>query len=347
MTRSLLPASLAAAIVLALAACQDERIPTQPESAGDPVPAVAASLALAANTWTLRAPIPLVLNLLSAAEFPNSAGHSVVYTFGGTLSDINRGGVFAYDVVTDTWTGKASTNGLPQVYEMNGVGRIGNLLYMSGGSFSVDEQTPVTWAYDPAANTWTRKADMPKATAAGVSGVIDGKLWVLPGFCSTELYPSPGYCNTSLIRQIFRYDPVTNRWAARHACPHYHKYAAGGVLDGKFYVAGGLGSTDLDVYDPATNTWQTLAPLPTGGVATGAVLGGRLWVLVSVGGQPRSYVYDRATNTWKTRAPPTEGHDAVVPVTLDGQRYLLAVGGEHIPNPSADDTPNDNELYTR
>ncbi len=124
---------------------------------------------------------------------------------------------------------------------------------------------------------------------------------------------------------------------------------AAGVVSGKLYVAGGFinASSDptaaLDVYDPATNTWATLAPLPTAGAAIGATLGGKLFVIVSASSGLKAYAYDPGSNTWKARAAPTWGHDALVRVTLDGHAALLAVGGSH----GADgEIANDTELYT-
>ena len=66
-------------------------------------------------------------------------------------------------------------------------------LYFSGGrdyNNGYDAIVSGFWAYDPAANTLTRKASMPKATA---EGVIDGKRYVLPGTRSFDNYPAPGY----------------------------------------------------------------------------------------------------------------------------------------------------------
>lgn len=341
---------------LALVACGHDTSEPNPPTGLDPA---APEFAIASNTWAAKAPLPESLSGVSAAEFPNPAGQSVVYTFGGLDYEDEGGqaGISAYDVATNTWTARPNTS--LALYDMNGVGRIGRYLYFSGGRFAsqrgaIGEQTWATWAYDPAANRLVRKADMPRATADGVTGVIDGKLWVLPGTCSGTGWPYAGYCDHEPIRLLYRYDPVKNHWGARRACPHYHRNGAGGVIDGKFYVVGGadehgLPTANLDVYDPATDRWQTLAPLPTAsGRAIGTVMGLRLWVITGTAGERRAYVYDRATNQWKTRAAPALDHGAVARVTLDGQPHLLAVGGFHLgPLPEGNQIPNDSELYTR
>ncbi len=171
---------------------------------------------------------------------------------------------------------------------------------------------------------------MPKATAHGVTGVIGGQLYVLPGKCSGDLFDPHG-CPERAIRRLFRYDPPTNTWISRRWAPHFHEFGAAGVIDGKFYVAGGLdhfqATAAFDVYDPATNTWRTLAPLPTAGRAIGTALGSKLFVIVGFGSERHAYEYDRATNKWRTRATPTWDHDALARVIVDGRSYLLAVGG--------------------
>ena len=276
----------------------------------------------------------------------NSAGQSILYAFGGTTSGEGGSGFStrAYNLATNTWTTKTSQ---VYVFESNGVGKIGSKLYFSGGydyGGGSREIVWTTWAYDPATDRLIRKADMPKATADGVSGVIDGKLWVLPGTCSGDGWPAPGYCDHPAIRQLYRYDPVANHWGARRSCPRYHRNGAGGVINGKFYVAGGVGPVaDLDVYDPATDTWKTLAPVPTAGSAIGTVLGAKLFVMTGVGTDLHAYAYDPVSNTWKTRPRPTFAHDAIVRVPLDGRSYLVAAGGNGSTDESA---PDRTELYT-
>jgi hypothetical protein len=144
------------------------------------------------------------------------------------------------------------------------------------------------------------------------------------------------------IRTLFRYSPTTNFWSWKRPAPHYHANGAGGVINGKFYVAGGAGVAALDRYDPATDTWTTLAPLPKAGTARGAALQGKLYVVVETGTYPtivrRAYAYDPATNKWTSKAAPRWYHDDIVPITWGGKPFLLAVGGFHRPGFTANPT---------
>jgi N-acetylneuraminic acid mutarotase len=338
--------------LLTLAACGESSSPTEPEMGVDPA-AIASSVALTSNTWTLKAAFQGMSIGLSAGVVPNAAGQSIVYVFGGTDGEGGSGApIGRYNVATNTWSVKSHE---PEVfvYNTNGVGKIGSKLYFSGGHSESGGSEWIDgrfWMYDPATNTLTEKAQPPKVTADGVTGVIDGKLYVLPGICSSDFYPEPGHCEHQPFRRLFRYNPATNRWATKRSAPHYHTQGAGGVINGKFYIAGGIeGLSDsrpvaaLDRYDPATDTWKTLAPLPTAGRARGAVLQGKLFVIVSGPAGLRAYAYNPATNTWTAKAAPRREHPAVVQVTLDGKPRLLAVGGVRY-DPGA--IPNESELYT-
>jgi hypothetical protein len=268
---------------LVLVSCSDDVTPTQPETS-ERQQLSPTALALASNTWTPRAPLLQLGDGFALGEAPNAAGQSIAYVFGGLDEDGDP--VFpiqAYNVTTDTWVGKS---GFLRAANTNGVGKIGNRIYLTGGeiqgvNFTVFNRT---WAYEPSTDRLFQKADMPKATFSGVTGVIDRKLYVLPGFCTGEL-DIPAHCDPGgPIRQLYRYDPATNTWVTRRQAPHYHTGGASGVIDGKFYVAGGTTPsgflTDLDVYDPTTNTWKTLAPLPSAGEERwGAVLQDKLFVV--------------------------------------------------------------------
>jgi N-acetylneuraminic acid mutarotase len=341
---------LSACATVTLLACTSENGPAEPEASGAMTPA-APTVAAAVDLWRERGPhrFGTVIGV-SVGVMTNSAGQSVVYGFGGC--DVVQGSgtqctvsqISIYNTVTDAWTFDGASEAA--VWKSNGVGTIGGKLYSSGGYNTHEEfdfMSNRVWAYDPAARRVIQLADMPKFTADGVTGVIDDKLYVLPGTCNANGWPRPGYCEQEPIRRLYRYNPATDKWAARRSAPHFHKAGAAGVIGGKLYVVGGLIGfqpvADLDVYDPATDTWKTLAPIPTGGRAIGTALQGKLYVLAG----SNAYVYNPGTNKWSSIAAPTWGHDGVVRVVINGKPKLLAVGSLHGPH---FDLPNNTEVYT-
>jgi hypothetical protein len=347
MFRSPLNQLMLALGALTLGACAEDRTPTQPESGAEPASPGSLAAALAPNTWTLKAAAIGYADQLSAGVVLDASGQSIVYTLGGRGEDGGcGGGIASYKIGTNTWTGKGPG---VYMYNSNGVGKIGNTLYISGGETYCGGYWHVDGsflAYDPATNTLTRKPTPPKLTAAGVTGVIDGKLYVLPGRCSTDYYGYyQAYCENEPFRRLFRYNPATNLWATKQSAPHYHANGAGGVINGKFYVAGGS-EASLDRYNPATDTWTTLAPLPTAGAAVGAVLQGKLFVVVQTTTGRRAYAYDPATNKWTAKTAPRWYHDDIVPITWGGKPYLLAVGGVHYDSdPYIGPQANPTEVY--
>jgi N-acetylneuraminic acid mutarotase len=326
----------------ALAACAEDQTPTQPGSGPDVQPTTAVAEVLASNTWTTKAAPPdfAFTNQASYGVMPDANGKPVVYQLGGRDDDGGSGAsVFEYRISTNTWSLRHND---PRIYSFNtnGVERIGNLLYVSGGdsfsggSFFIDG---TFWAYNPVTDVLTQKPTPPKLTSEGVSGVIGGLLYVLPARCNSDFYPNAGYCETEPFRRLFRYNPSTNKWATKKSAPHVHTLGAGGVINGKFYVAGGSLSNVLDRYDPATDSWTTLAPIPVkggdGAGVQGAVLQGKLFVGAShYDGTLGKYVYDAfsydpATNKWTRKAAPKDGHSDIVAITWGGKPFLLALGG--------------------
>jgi hypothetical protein len=331
-------------ITLALLACGEATSPTQPATSGPTPQSLEAS---AANSWSPRAATPFGIEFygFDLGTAPNSAGQSIVYALGGTDGEGGTGfSVQAYNVSTDSWTRRLSR---VFVFNSNGVAKIGSRLYFSGG-YDYGGGEPAAsnrlWAYDYSQDRMIAKAGLPIFSAEGVSGVIDGKLYVLPGICSGDGYPNVGYCVEERTRRFYRYDPASNTWTSRRQAPHYHRQGAAAVIDGKLYVVGGFKDfqpvADLDVYDPATNTWSTRAPIPTAGAAIGAVLGGQFYVIVQqfsgASTYYLTYAYNRSTNQWKAKAAPSfdnslggfRGKGALTKVTLNGRAALFMAAAD-------------------
>ena len=158
------------------------------------------------------------------------------------------------------------------------------------------------------------------------------------------------------LHQVFL--PAENRWETARPCPMARNSAAGAVLDGAIWVAGGRmvgggGTGRLDRYDPVEDRWDTLRPIPrsyasnnqTGGGLAMAAAGGRLvafggeWFQRGGGGGvfTETWIYDPATDVWSagpTMKTPRHGLGAVA---IEDVVYAVA-GGSVVSGGSASAT---------
>ena len=145
---------------------------------------------------------------------------------------------------------------------------------------------------------------------------------------------SPGWFNQQTSTTLWRYDAGADSWEARAPLPLGRAAHAAAVLDGKLYVAGGIGPDPqrLQVYDPETDTWALKAPLepPPGAPGGGRRRGGPLRRRAVAGGTWATSVCWRPTIPRRTpgapwpRCPPPAG--AWPPPPSAGR--LFVTGGE-------------------
>jgi N-acetylneuraminic acid mutarotase len=321
-------------LVLALAACGEPG--TEPQLEGRPTPS-AAALADVPNTWITRAEIPRIRGQFVGAPVTNSSGRSTVYIVDGVSGTLQ-----AYDVATDTWS--ESFPAIPwqsRAYDLNGAAAINGKLYVSGGGWEFRGDRGCVSdlrRFDSATRKWSIISHMPATGSSGVSGVINGQLYILTGCDERD-----DYYGRRLTLAFYRYNPATNQWAtlANPASRHVHGMAA--VIGGKFYVAGGEDLSNLlEVYNPATNTWTRKARMPLGQFAAtgrwdgaGVVLGGKLYVIggaqLDIDGKytevRTNNVYDPASNTWSVKRPLPVGLSRLVGsrVVVNGQARIEVV----------------------
>jgi len=332
---SLWPSALALSAFL-LAACTDETT-TEPTSTSQPAGGVP-ELAVTSNSWTTRANMWSVERTeLTTATVKNASGKSIVYAIGGRDA---AGGplskVMAYDVATNIWSSKAP---LPvPLYGMNQAAVLGGKIYVSGGCSFVtcnrNGPSERLYVYNPATNTWTRKADMPYirdqfgdllfSGMYGPTGEIGGQLYTL----SSCNYGDAPYFYECYPPLFYRYNPATDRWTTLPR-PPAAAYRYGGVIAGKFYAVGDY----VQVYDPATNRWTRKArppsSLPFGAAAT--VMLSRIYIVGGFMGGPlrTTMSYDPATDTWTPRAdlPSARYGMAASKIFVNGLPRLEVVGG--------------------
>ena len=247
----------------------------------------------AANTWTAKKPMALASHHVAVAEHGGK-----IYVFGGfTLpasgppawAPINN--AWEYDPAADSWKALApmpSKRGAAAAAVVNG--RIyvigGAAVHQGSTETSIHPARPhravgTVEEYDPATNTWRSRRDMPTARNHHVVAAVGDKIYAIGGRLGAGFISVAS--NTDVVEE---YDPATDSWGAVKArMPSARSAVAWGVHGGRIYVAGGefqdgrmfAAYRAVEAYEPATNRWTVMAPMPIPrhGLA-GGVVGNRL-----------------------------------------------------------------------
>jgi len=183
---------------------------------------------------------------------------------------------------------------------------------------------------DAGENEWTSIAHMPTARGGLGVAVVNGKIYAIGGVN-----------NDTQLAVNEEYDPATDTWTTREPMPTARSGFAIAIYQSKIYVMGGTVGTGVnvgftgvtEVYDPATNTWETKTSMPTpradlcANVVNGTIylIGGKeYW-----GDGPLYHeldvneVYDPVSDSWTTESPmpvPTFGYASAV---VDGKIYVF------------------------
>jgi N-acetylneuraminic acid mutarotase len=246
----------------------------------------------ATDKWAKKKPMPLASHHVSFTEHRGK-----IYAFGGFVLPqsgppawVPVDNAWEYEPANDSWRALAP---LPTKRGSPVAVSAGDRIYVIGGAVAgpgqsaVHPQRPHTSVgtveeYDPATNTWRQRAPMPTPRNHMVGGAINGKVYVASGRVGAA-FISGGSSNVGVIEA---YDPATDSWSQALArMANARSAGAGAVYNGKLYITGGeyqepgMMATfrSLEAFDPATNSWQTLQPMPVSrhGLA-GAVVGNRL-----------------------------------------------------------------------
>ena len=128
------------------------------------------------------------------------------------------------------------------------------------------------------ANPWFMAAAFPEASEEVLSATANNKLYVFAGL-------APVWKPKALV---FEYDPASNQWGKKKPMKLASHHVAFASLNNKIYAFGGFvlprsgpaawnPINNAWEYDPATDEWKELAPMPTTrGAASAAAAGGKL-----------------------------------------------------------------------
>jgi len=191
-------------------------------------------------------------------------------------------------------------------------------------SSCINVTAPVGVSADSVEDSWVSKAPMQEARGGLSVAAVNGKIYAIGG--STR---SGGGADMNgsipvtggIVDTNEEYDPVTDTWAFKESMPTPRERFAIATYKGKIYCIGGTTNHSKEtgytytgvneVYDPATDTWETKASMPTVRAWIQAnVADGKIYL---IGGYPNgtlNEVYDPETDTWTTETPmPTASHN--------------------------------------
>lgn len=178
------------------------------------------------------------------------------------------------------------------------------------------------------------RAPVPYGFYWGAQTTYNGKIYIFGG--NSDWNPE----GAVTLKTTFIYDPVTDTWTRGADMPTARYLATATEVDGKIYVIGGRtldasgsgGPVNVnEMYDPATNSWTTKAPIPQPirGHAAGAY-NGKVYVF---GGNTGTYqktvrIYNPASDSWSTGAemPKARAYGQVVFVPSVNRFYYI--GGD-------------------
>lgn len=194
-------------------------------------------------------------------------------------------------------------------------------LLLTGGHFDQSRSTNRMWSYSPEGRRWVEQPPMRQARGALATAVIGKRLYAVGGSLPTLDDPLRTPFPTLEV-----YDFATRRWTFGPDMPTPRHHLAAAALDGKLYVAGGrrpgeYSQSAFERFDPRTQEWERLPPLPQGaGGSTAVAVAGQI---VVVGGgddaerwvTPATWAYSPARGSWRRLADlrvPRHGHAAAV-----------------------------------
>lgn len=232
------------------------------------------------DSWVSRAPMPTNRTQLAVVSVNNE-----IYAIGGSAS--YSGGALStneeFDPASNSWTTKAP---MPTPRNWISAAAVNDKIYVidgsdnSGGIFSNNQ------VYDTVTDTWTTKTPDPQTRLACGIGVVNGKIFLIGGWVRPG---SPPGQPTTLNEE---YDPQTDTWTTKAPMPTARNGLAVAVVNNKIYAIGG--ATDwnpwtnnlnvVEEYDPATDTWTTVQPMPTSrSLLSAASVGNNVYAIGGMG----------------------------------------------------------------
>ncbi len=170
------------------------------------------------------------------------------------------------------------------------------------------------YEYDPATDKWTKKASMPRKAHHAALATYKGKIYVCGGFVPPENTNVPLGGAWQPIDNAWEYDPAADSWRSLAPLPGKRGSAVAVETGGKIYVIGGATTVEgskepWTLSSGAATSPQSVSPFFT--------FFGPARVLST------NDVYDPATNKWETRRPMSVPRNHAFAAAVNGKIYVI------------------------
>ena len=220
------------------------------------------------NTWQRLTDMPTARSGAKTAVVDEKIYVLAGYVGKGDLG-VNRKHlkvVEMYDPQTNTWIRKQDMS-IPRT--QFGIGVVAGKIYAIGGYIHPRDRKPedpwridLVEVYDPATDTWTKRAKMPTRRSSVKAAVIQNTLYAIGG----SGWPQVG-AGGPFLGTIEVYEPRINRWTKRTEMPNPRTVFFTVVIANKIYLIGDFTAevrpVPIEVYDPATERWRLIPAAPT------------------------------------------------------------------------------------
>jgi N-acetylneuraminic acid mutarotase len=261
------------------------------------------------DKWSKKQPMPRPAHHAALA-----AANGKIYVMGGFVAPADTAlplgaawqpidNAWEYNPATDSWkslpplpTKRGSAVAVEvggKIYTIGGAttmegrvlddsrGRLGDSKDAFFTAFGPSRVLSVNEVYDPATNKWETRNPMSVPRNHAFGAAVNGKIYVIGGRTGHGFILTA--TNTDVVEE---YNPASDTWnVPRERMPTARSGGVTGTDGRRIYVAGGEVTTNelvgafraIEAYDPLTNTWSALPPMPMPRHgAAGAVVGNRL-----------------------------------------------------------------------
>jgi N-acetylneuraminic acid mutarotase len=276
---------------------------------------------------------------------PVALGEVACAAIGGRIYVVGEGSsqTLSFDTATRQWS--TSHPARPHPGHHHAAESLDGKWYLIGGLGGGEGKVQI---FDTATSSWSLGADMPWAGGSVSTCRIGGRI-----------YAAGGIVGGTTVDHCAAYDIGSNTWIPLAPMPFQkgRNHAAAGTDGTRFWIFGGRGVgsgagntvangfADVQVYDPASDTWTAsylpgsgLSPLPIGRGGMGKAVYHQGEFLI-FGGETldgpgavagnvydRVDVYDVGTNTWRLATPMRTPRHGIFPVVHRGRIFVPGGG---------------------